>query len=140
MANHSVETERAAQAAVNEAVRAVSESSRRTAEQAQQASRAFLDQSSEMNRSLMGAWLGTGEALWRATFELQNAQLSAARAVWQTLAEANRWGLEVLQQWDGLTRQSQQTWLDLFQASARSVASAADQSINAAERGARPSR
>ena len=140
MANHSVETERAAQAAVDEAVRAVADSSRRTAEQAQQASRAFLDRSSELNRSILGAWLGTGEAMWRTTFELQNAQLSAARAWWQMLAESNRWTVELLQRWDGLSRESQQTWLDLFQASARSVASAAEQSVNAAERGARSSR
>ena len=93
-----------------------------------------------MNRSILGAWVGTGEALWRTTFELQNAQLSAARAWWQMLAESNRWTVELLQRWDGLSRESQQTWLDLFQASARSVASAADQSVNAAERGARSSR
>jgi hypothetical protein len=140
MANHSVETERAAQAAVDEAVRAVTDSSRRTTEQVQQASRAFLDRSSELNRSVIGAWVGTGEALWRTTFELQNAQLSAARAWWQVVAESNRWALELLERWDGLSRANQQTWLDLFQASARSVASAADQSVNAAERGARSSR
>ena len=140
MANHSVETEHAAQAAVDEAVRAVTDSSRRTTEQVQQASRAFLDRSSELNRSVIGAWVGTGEALWRTTFELQNAQLSAARAWWQMAAESNRWALELLERWDGLSRANQQTWLDLFQASARSVASAADQSVNAAERGARSSR
>lgn len=140
MANHSVETQREAQAVIDEAVRAVAESSRRTAEQAQQASRAFLDQSSEMNRSVLDAWVGTGEALWRATFELQNAQLTAARAWWQTLAESNRWAVELLQQWDGLARQNQQTWLDLFQASARSVVSTVDKSANAVDRGARSSR
>jgi hypothetical protein len=140
MANHSVETEHAAQAAVDEAVRAVTDSSRRTTEQVQQASRAFLDRSSELNRSVIGAWVGTGEALWRTTFELQNAQLSAARAWWQVASESNRWALELLERWDGLSRANQQTWLDLFQASARSVASAADQSVNAAERGARSSR
>ena len=140
MANHSIETERAAQAAIDEAVRAVSDSSRRTAEQAQQASRAFVDQSSEINRGIIGAWVTTGEAFWRATFELQNAQLSAARTWWQTAAETNRWAFELLQQWDGLTRQSQQTWLDLYQASARSIASAADHTANAVERNARSSR
>jgi hypothetical protein len=141
MANEQSEAQRAAQAAIDEAARTVAEASRRTSEQAQQATRTLMDQTTELNRSLFSAWATNGEALWRAIFELQNTQLRTTLSWWQTMAEGSRATLQVVQQWEGLTRQAQQAWLESFQASARTLASTAEQAaVGAAERSARSSR
>jgi hypothetical protein len=141
MANEQSEAQRAAQAAIDEAARTVAEASRRTSEQAQQATRTLMDQSTELNRSLLNAWATNGETFWRAFFELQNTQLRTTLSWWQTLAEGSRATLQVVQQWEGLTRQAQQAWLESFQASARTLASTAEQAAaGAAERGARGAR
>jgi hypothetical protein len=140
MANDYTDAQRAAQAAIDEAARTLAESSRRTTEQAQNATRAFLDQSAELNRNLFGAWTGSTEALYRVAFELYNAELRAGLALSQTLADTYRSNVQLLQQWEGVTRQAQQTWLELVQASTRTLASAAEQGASAAERGARSGR
>jgi hypothetical protein len=141
MAHEQSEAQRAAQAAIDEAARTVAEASRRTSEQAQQATRTLMDQSTELNRSLFSAWAVNGEAFWRATFELQNTQLRTTLSWWQTVAEGARATLQVLQQWDSVSRQAQQAWLESFQASTRTLASTAEQAAaGATERGARGSR
>ena len=139
MANDQTEAQRTAQAAIDEAARTVAEASRRTTEQAQQATRTLLDQATEMNRNLFSAWVSSGEALWRATFEVQNAQLRAGLSWWQTLADSSRAAVQVLQQWDAVGRQAQQAGLEAFQASARTLASAVEQGAGA-ERAARSAR
>ena len=141
MANEHSETQRAAQAAIDEAARTVAEASRRTSEQAQQATRTLMDQTTELNRSLFSAWATNNEAFWRAIFELQNTQLRTTLSWWQTMAEGSRATLQVVQQWEGVTRQAQQAWLESFQASARTLASTAEQAAaGAAERAARSAR
>ena len=140
MPNDQNEAQRAAQAAIDEAARTVAEASRRTTEQAQQATRTLLDQSTEMNRNLFGAWVGSGEALWRAAFEVQNAQLRAVLSWWQTMADSSRAAVQVLQQWEAVARQAQQAGLDAFQASARSLASTVEQEASTVERAARSAR
>ena len=97
MANEQPHTQRAAQAAIDEAARTVAEASRRTTEQAQQATRTLLDQASELNRNLFGVWVGSAEGLWRAAFEVQQAQLRASLSAWQTLADSSRVTVQVLQ-------------------------------------------
>jgi hypothetical protein len=140
MAHEHTATQRAAQAAIDEAAHTVAESSRRAAEQAQHATRTLLDQSVELNRTLFGAWVGTGEVLGRAAFELQNAQLRAGLSWWQTLADSSRATGELLQQWAEVAHQAQGAWLELYQASARTLANGFDRSAASAERTARSSR
>ena len=140
MPNEQTHTHRATQAAIDEAARTVAEASRRTTEQAQQATRTLLDQSTEMNRNLFGAWVGSGEALWRAAFEVQNAQLRGVLSWWQTMADSSRAAVQVLQQWEAVARQAQQAGLDAFQASARSLASTVEQEASTIERAARSAR
>jgi hypothetical protein len=141
MAHVQTDAQRATQAAIDEAARTVTEASRRTSEQAQQATRTLLDQSMELNRTLVSNWAASGEACWRAAFEVQNAQLQATLAWWQSIAEGSRASLQMLQQLDTVTRQAQQTWLDSLQASARTLASMAEEAaIGVAERGAGGSR
>ena len=134
MANDQTEAQRTAQAAIDEAARTVAEASRRTTEQAQQATRTLLDQTTEMNRNLFSSWVGSGEALWRATFEVQNAQLRGSLSWWQTLADSSRATVQVLQQWDAVGRQAQQAGLEAFHASARTLASTAEQGAPRASR------
>jgi hypothetical protein len=93
-----------------------------------------------MMRTLFSTWTTSNEALWRAAFELNNARLHAGLAWWQTLADSSSSTVQLLEQWDGLTRQAQTAWLELFQASARVLSSAAEQGADAAERAARPTR
>jgi hypothetical protein len=140
MAHNDTDAQRAAQAAIDEAARTLADSSRRTTEQAQYATRTLLDQSAELGRSLFNAWTSSSETLWRVAFELHNAQLSSALRGYQTLADASTSTVQLLQQWEGLTRQTQQAWLELLQASAGAVANAAEQGARAAERGRRASR
>jgi hypothetical protein len=118
----------------------VADAARRTTDQAQQASRTFLNQSNEINRRLVEAWTGSSAAFWHASFELQSAQIGAGLAWWQAAIDTNRWALQLLDQWDGLVRQGQQAWLETLQASARALANAVDQSDSAVHRAARPSR
>jgi hypothetical protein len=132
MSNEQTDAQRAAQAAIDEAARTVAQSARRAAEQAQQATRTLLDHSAELNRSLLGTWSSTTEALWRATFELQNAQLGAGLSWWQTLVESQQSTVQLLQQWDGVAQQTQQAWLESFQASMRTLGSAAERGAGSA--------
>ena len=85
-------------------------------------------------------WVGSAEGLWRAVFEVQNAQLRAGLSWWQTLADSSRANLHVLQQGDAVARQAQQAALEAFQASARALASTAEQGAGTTERAARPAR
>jgi hypothetical protein len=140
MANDPSEAKRAAQAALDEAARTLAESSRRTSEQAQQATRTFLDQSNDMTRTVFNTWTSSTEALWRVAFELNNTQLHAGLAWWHTLADSSRSTGQLLAEWDGVTRKAQTAWLEVFQASARVLASAIDQGTSAAERRTRPTR
>src|SRR5438270_11596477 len=91
------ETQQSAQAAIDEAARTVAESSRRTSRQAQQFTRAILEQSTEINRGLMNAWLTNTEGLWRIAFEVQNARLNAGLTWWRGLADATRATLDVVE-------------------------------------------
>src|SRR5438067_3452528 len=93
------EAQRIAQAAIDEASRTVAETSRRTSERAQQATRTLLDQSYEMNRNLLNTWIGTNEAFWRAAFEVQNVGLRSSLAWWQTFADVSRAASQVVEQW-----------------------------------------
>jgi hypothetical protein len=140
MPNEQTPTPRAAQAAIDEAARTVAEASRRTTEQAQQATRTLLDQSTEMDRTLFAAFLGSGEALWRTAFEVQHAQLRASLSAWQMLAESSRATLQVFQEWEAVARQAQQAALEAFEASARLLATTAEQGGGTAERAARSAR
>ena len=140
MPSEQTHTQRATQAAIDEAARTVAESSRRTTEQAQQATRTLLDQATELNRTLFSGWVGTGEALWRAVFEVQNGQLRAGLSWWQSLADSSRATVQVWQQWEAVVRQAQQAALEAFQASTRALASTAEQEAATAERAARSAR
>ena len=134
MANDQTEAQRAAQAAIDEAARTVAEASRRTTERAQQATRTLLDQATEINRTLFSAWVSGAESLWRAAFEIQNAQLRTGLSWWQTVADSSRASVQVLEQWDAVGRQAQQAGLEAFQASARTLASTAEQGAPRASR------
>jgi hypothetical protein len=85
-------------------------------------------------------WVGSAEGLWRAVFEVQNAQLRAGLSWWQTLADSSRVTVQVLQQSEAVARQAQQAALEAFQASARALASTAEQGASTAERSARSAR
>ena len=130
------ETRQSAQAAIDEAVRTVGETSRQTTRQAQQVTRAMLDQSTEISRGLLSTWLSNTEALWRVAFELQNAQFSVALAWWRSLADASRASLDVVQQWDSVSRQAQQAGLEAFEASARALTTTIDYTTGTVERAA----
>lgn len=130
------ETQQSAQAAIDEAARTVAEASRRTTRQAQQLTRALLDQTTEINRGLLNAWLSSTEALWRVTFEVQNAQMSAGLAWWRSMAEASRSTLDIVEQWDGASRTAQQAGRDAFEASARALASTVENNTTTVERAA----
>ena len=128
------ETRQSAQAAIDEAARTVAEASRRTTRQAQQLTRAILDQSTEINRGLMNAWLTNTEALWRIAFEVQNAQLNAGLTWWRSLAEVSRATLDVVERWDTASRQAQQAGLDAFEVSARALATTVEYGASTTER------
>ena len=128
------ETQQSAQAAIDEAARTVAESSRRTSRQAQQFTRAILEQSTEINRGLMNAWLTNTEGLWRIAFEVQNARLNAGLTWWRSLADASRATLDVVERWDTASRQAQQAGLEAFEASARALATTAEYGASTAER------
>jgi hypothetical protein len=128
------ETQQSAQAAIDEAARTVAEASRRTTRQAQQFTRALLDQSTEINRGLLNAWLSSSEALVRVAFEVQNAQLSAGLAWWRSMADASRSTLDIVEQWDGASRKAQQAGLDAFEASARALATTVESTAATTER------
>jgi hypothetical protein len=134
MPTEHTETRQSAQAAIDEAVRTVAETSRQTTRQAQQVTRAMLDQSTEISRGLLSAWLSNTEALWRVAFEIQNAQFSAGLAWWRTLADASRASLDVVEQWDNVSRQAQQAGLEAFEASGRALTSTIDYTTSTAER------
>ena len=136
MPTEQTETRQSAQAAIDEAVRTVAETSRQTTRQAQQVTRAMLDQSTEISRGLLSTWLSNTEALWRFAFEMQNAQFSATLAWWRSLAEVSRASLDVLQGWDNVSRQAQQAGLEAFEASARALTSTLDYTTSTAERAA----
>ncbi len=140
MANEQTHTPRAAQAVIDEADGTVAEAARRATEQAQQATRTLLDQSTEVNRTLFGAFVGGGEALWRTAFEVQHAQLRASLSAWQMLAESSRATLQVLQQGEAVARQAQQAALEAFEASARLLATTAEQGAGTADQAARSAR
>jgi hypothetical protein len=135
MANESTVAQRIAQEAIDEASRTIAESSRRTGEQAQEATRTVLDLGTEVNRNLLNTWLATSDALWRALFELQNAQRTVALAWWQNLAESSRAGFQVTEQWDGVTRQAQRAALDSFEATTRGLVRSVEQGADSASRG-----
>ena len=130
------ETQQSAQAAIDEAARTVAEASRRTTKQAQQVTRAILDQSTEINRGLLNTWLSNTEALWRVAFEIQNAQLGARLAWWRNLADASRATLGLIEQWDSVSREAQQAGLESFGASARALTSTVEYGTGTAERSA----
>jgi hypothetical protein len=134
MPTEQTETQQSAQAAIDEAARTVAEASRRTTRQAQQFTRALLDQSTEINRGLLNAWLSSTEALWRVAFEVQNAQMSAGLAWWRSLADASRATLDIVEQWDGASRTAQQSGLDAFEASARALATTVENNTSTAAR------
>src|SRR5919202_591036 len=134
MPTEHTETQQSAQAAIDEAARTVAEASRRTTRQAQQFTRAILDQSTEINRGLMNAWLTNTEAFWRVAFEVQNAQLNAGLTWWRSLAEASRATLDVVETWDSASRQAQQAGLEAFEASARALATTVEYGTSTAER------
>jgi len=134
MPTEQIDTQQSAQAAIDEATRTVAEASRRTSKQAQQLTRAMLDQSTEINRGLMTAWLNNTEALWRVAFEVQNAQLNAGLTWWRSLADASRATLDVLERWDTASRQAQQAGLDAFEASARALTRTVEYAASTPER------
>jgi hypothetical protein len=136
MPTEHTETRQSAQAAIDEAVRTVAETSRQTTRQAQQVTRAMLDQSTEISRGLLSTWLSNTEALWRIAFELQNAQFSAALAWWRSLADASRASRDVVQQWDNVSRHAQQAGLEAFEASGRALTTTMDYTSGTVERAA----
>jgi hypothetical protein len=141
MAKDPTDVQRVAQAAIDEASRTVAESSRRTSERAQQATRTTLDQGYEMNRALLNTWIAGSESFFRAAFEVQNAALRGGLAWWQTVAEISRAAVQVVEQWEGVTRQAQQAGLEAFQATSRGLATTIDQSSSSSsERIVRASR
>jgi hypothetical protein len=127
-------TRQSAQAAIDEAARTVAEASRRTTKQAQQVTRAMLDQSTEINRAMLNACISNAEALWRVAFEIQNAQLSAGLAWWRSMADASRATLDVVEWFDTTSRQAQQAGLEAFDASARALKSTVEYGTSPAER------
>jgi hypothetical protein len=140
MANETTESQRLAQAAIDEAARTVAETSRRTSERAQQATRTLLDQNYDMNRSLLNTWMGSNEAFWRAAFELQNVSLRSSLAYWQTFADISRAAAQLIEQWEGVARQAQQAGLESFQATSRGLATTLEQSPGSPERASRSGR
>jgi hypothetical protein len=97
---------------LNEATRTAAETSRRTIEHLQaatQAGRGWLEESSQLNRRLFGAWLTGLEATLKASFEMQNAALTASIPIFDTAAH----------QMVTLARQAQEATLDALRVNVR---------------------
>ena len=102
------------------------QAARRTAESitaAAQATRTYVDESAEVNRRLLTAWLGGAEAAVRAMFDAQNAAFQAGLALFDAVSSSNRTAIE---QWAEATRQTQQALWDVWRASLRVSDRAAD--------------
>jgi hypothetical protein len=108
-------------AAVAEASRLFSESSRRSVEQgkaAVEAARDLLDDAAEVNTKLFEVWLATAEGALKASFEVYNSGMAASFPLLDAATATSR---TVLQQWDAAARQGQTAVLDAFHAQARAA-------------------
>ena len=113
--------------AVTEAARITAETSRRTAEGAKaavEATRGFLDDSTEVSRELFDAWVAGAEATLKGTFELQNASLSAGVALLEAGSTSQK---AVLQQWNTAAKEAQHAALEAFRVQVRASSRLFDQ-------------
>ncbi len=121
------ETREPQHSAVTEAARITAETSRRTAEGAKaavEATRGFLDDSTEVSRKLFDAWVAGAEATLKGTFELQNASLSAGVALLEAGSNSQK---AVLQQWNTAAKEAQHAALEAFRAQVRASSRLFDQ-------------
>ena len=108
-------------AAVNEANRLVSESSRRAfqnSKAAVDAARGWFDVAADLNGKLIDTWIASTETALKASFDVYNASLSAGFPVIDAATGSAR---TVLQQWDASARQSQAALLDAFRTQAQAT-------------------
>ena len=113
--------------AVTEAARITAESSRRTAEGARaavEATRDLMDDATKVSRRLFDAWVTGAEATLKATFELQNASLSAGAGFVEASSKSQ---LTTLKQWETAAREAQQAALQAFGAQVRATSRLFDQ-------------
>jgi hypothetical protein len=113
--------------AVTEAARITAVTSRRTAEGARaavEATRGFLDDSTEVSRKLFDAWVAGGEATLKASFALQNASLSAGVALLEAASTSQK---AIVQQWDTAAHGAQHAALETFRAQVRASSRLFDQ-------------
>jgi hypothetical protein len=111
MANPSTAPSQAASAVVDEAVRIAAEGSRRTTESAQaalQATRGYLEQASQLNRDLFALFTAGAEASFQTTFQLQNANLASAEALFDSYVGISK---TTFARATDFTRQAQETTL-----------------------------
>jgi hypothetical protein len=97
------------------------EARRRTAAGA----RAAAEGTADLSRKLFDAWVEGAEAALRASFELQNASLSAGLSLLEATAATER---TALQQWDAAAHQAQQAALEAFRAQVRAARRVAEAS------------
>ncbi|MGI9149304.1 MAG: hypothetical protein ACR2IK_22605 [Chloroflexota bacterium] len=119
MANPNPATTNAATAAVDEAVRIATESSRRTlgtTQAALAAGQRYLDLAGEINRDVLSLWTSVADASLRTTFEMQNAALASSQALFETSAKLRA---DAISRWVDVARQAQATTFKTYQSSTR---------------------
>jgi hypothetical protein len=92
--------------------RTAADTSRRTIEQLQTATRVgrnWLEESSQLNRKLLAAWAVGMEVPLRAGFEMQNAALTASIPIYDLAAK----------QWVTVIRQMQETSIEVLRMNVR---------------------
>ena len=98
--------------AVDEAIRTITETSRRGTEGAKsavQVARGYLEQIGDYNRKLIGVWASGIEASLKANFEIQNAMTASNLSLLDTINGSNK---SAVAGWIEVQRQSQQMMLD----------------------------
>lgn len=87
-------------------------------QQAAQTARAYQKETTDISRKVFDAWVAGAEATLRATFDEQNAALSAGLSVVDATTGSNQ---GAMRQWAETARQAQQAALDAFQANVRAA-------------------
>lgn len=111
----------AATQAVSEAARIAADASRRTVDTARaavQATRSYMDDSSDVARQLFSTWTVGVESMLKASFEIQNAANAASLTLLDSAAASKHRALE---QWSDATRQAQDAVSSAWQMNVRTA-------------------